>query len=154
MVRNDMPQTYHKSFYDFLTTADHCTEDVRIDLKAHHTRIAIRCFHIMNKKLKRNILDLGSPACFMDNEVGLAVQGITEDQLDKQIPAELQYACVYWKNHVDSADTDDAELVKMLKAFARKHLVHWLEALSWVSKLDIAHRVLLDLRKVLVSHHY
>jgi hypothetical protein len=150
MLKKDTPEIYHKSFFDFLTTSDHCTEDLFIDLRVHHTRIATQCFQIMNKKLKRNILDLEGPARFMDNVKGLAAQEISEDQLRGKIRAELRYACVYWINHLEGANTEDAVLVKECEAFAIDHLLHWLEALSWVGKLDIAHRALLSVQKLMV----
>ena len=151
MINKDTPQIYHKSFFDFITSADHCTEDVLIDLKVHHTRIATRCFQIMNKSLKWNILELDDPARFMDNAEGLAAQGISEGQLHRKIPAELKYACVYWVNHVKGADTKDTDLIKEYETFANEHLLHWLETLSWVDKLDIAHHVLRSVQKLLVT---
>jgi hypothetical protein len=154
MVNKDTPQIYHKSLFDFLTTPDHCTEDLLVDLRVHHTRIATRCFQIMNKHLKRNILDLGDPARFMDNAEGPAAQGISGDQFHEKIPAELGYACTYWMNHVEGADTKDKDLVKECETFAGQHLLHWLEALSWVGKLDIAHRTLRSVQKLLVCDHY
>jgi hypothetical protein len=150
MVNKSTPQIFHKSLFDFLTNADHCADDLFIDLRVHHTRIATRCFRIMNKNLKRNILDLGDPACFMDNAEGLAAQGISEDQLHGKIPAELRYACTYWMNHLEGADTGDKDLVKECERFANKHLLHWLETLSWVCKLDIAHGALHSAQKQLV----
>jgi hypothetical protein len=150
MLNKDTPQVYHKSFFDFLTTADRCTEDLLIDMRVHHTRIATRCFYIMNKHLRRNTLDLGDPARFMDNAEGLAAQGISEDQLNREIPAELRYACIYWINHVEGADNEEAGLVKECETFASEHLLHWLEALSWIGKLDIAHRALRGVQNLLV----
>ena len=152
MVNKTTPQIYHKSFFDFLTTASHCTEeDLFIDLRVHHTRMATRCFQIMNKNLKRNILNLGDPARFMDNAEALTTQGISEEQLLEKIPAELRYACVYWVYHVEGADAEDSDLVKECGAFASEHLLHWLETLSLVGKLDIAHRALHNVPKLLVT---
>ena len=154
MVNKDTPQVYHKSFFDFLTNADDCSEDLLIDLRVHHTRIATRCFQIMNKGLKRNILDLGGPACFMDNAEGLAAQGISEDQLHRGIPPELRYACTYWMDHIKDADTEDKDLVKECEKFVNEHLLHWLETLSWAGKLDVAHRALRIVPKHLVTCNF
>ena len=150
MVNSDTPQIYHKSF-DFLTTVNRCTEDLFIDLRAHHTRIAMRCFEIMNKHLKWNIMELGGPARFMDNAEGLAAQEISDGQFNLKIPVELRYACVYWLNHIEGADTADADLVKECKRFTSEHLLHWLEGLSWVGELDIAPRALRSIPKLLVK---
>jgi hypothetical protein len=42
------------------------------------------------------------------------------------------------------------DLVKEYETFANEHLLHWLETLSWIGKLDIAHRALHSVRKLLV----
>ena len=52
--------------------------------------------------------------------------------------------------HVSGADTEDMDLVKEWKTFAREHLLHWLETLSWLGKLDIAHRALRNVQMLLV----
>ena len=147
-----VPRVYHQSIFDFLVDRNHCTDDLFIDLRVHHTRIATRCFQIMNKNLKQNMLDLGNPARFMDNNEALTAQEISEDQLHKKIPAELRYACAYWMNHVEAADTEDTDLVKACERFASEHLLHWLETLSWVGGLDIAHRALRSVLKLLVTY--
>ena len=151
MLDSDTPRIYHKSFFDFLTDADNCTEGLLVDLKDHHTRVAIRCFQIMNNCLKKNILDLGDAARFLNNDEALSVQGISEDQLCKRISAELRYACIYWANHIKGAHADDVDLMKEVEQFAIKHLVHWLESLSWVGKLELAHRALRVILDVMVT---
>ena len=150
-LKNDMPHVYHKSLFDFLTSAGHCMEDHFIDLRAHHTRIATRCFQIMNKNLKRNMLDLGGPAYFMDNHEVLTAQEVPDGQLHRKIPAELRYACVYWINHVEGADTKDTILVKESERFTNEHLLHWFETLSWIGNLDVAHRALRSIPKFMVT---
>ena len=95
-------------------------------------------------------MELGDPARFMDNTEGLAAQEISEDQFHLKIPAELRYACLYWASHVEGANIEDADLVKECKRFTRKHLLHWLEGLSWVGELGTAPRALRSIPKLLV----
>jgi hypothetical protein len=116
-------------------------------LRVYHTRITARCLQIMNKKLKRNILDICEPACFMNNGDGLAAQGIPEDQLHSKLPAELRYACKFWGNHIEGADTEDATIMAEMEIFASQHLLHWFEALSLLGKLDVAHCALRSVLK-------
>ena len=108
--------------------------------KDHHTRIARRCFQVMSAHLKYNILDLGTPERFMDNEAGLVASGFTVAQLGEKIPLELRYACIYWANHLGDADIRDTDLMNKLELFGDEHLLHWLEALSWIDKLSVAFR--------------
>ena len=141
----DMPHIHHKSFLDYITDATRCKDsDLCIIPKGHHTRIATHCFQVMNACLKHNIacLDLGIPEHFLDNDAGLAANGITEAQLGEKIPLELRYACIYWANHLESADIEDTDLMNELELFGNEHLLHWFEALSWIRKLNVASRAL------------
>jgi hypothetical protein len=61
-----------------------------------------------------------------------------EEQLYEKIPLELRYACVYWANHLESANIEDTDLMNELRLFGDEHLLHWLEALSWIRKLNVA----------------
>ena len=107
----------------------------------------------MNTHLKHNIagLDLGTPERFMKNDDGLAANGITEAQLGEKIPLELRYACIYWANHFESSDIEDANLMNKLELLGNEHLLHWFEALSWIHKLDSAPRAVDVLLKLLVK---
>ena len=105
----------------------------------------------MNIRLKRNILGLGTPAQFMENNAALKAEGMSNDQVGEKISRELRYACVYWANHFEVADTEDANLIDGIRTFANEHLLHWFEALSLIRKLDVAHRDLLLFRKLLVT---
>ncbi|KIL65667.1 hypothetical protein M378DRAFT_10761 [Amanita muscaria Koide BX008] len=140
---DDIPRIYHKSFPDYLTDPARCKNPrLRIDPRIRHTQIAIRCFEIMDEHLKYNILGLGDWARFMSNEDGLKEDGITEEQLQEKIPQQLRYACIYWANHLEVANVEDADLMKGLKKFVDEHMLHWLEVLSLIGNLDLAHRAI------------
>ncbi|KIL56880.1 hypothetical protein M378DRAFT_16683 [Amanita muscaria Koide BX008] len=143
-VADDIPRAYHKSFVDYITDSEQCEDiNLRIDPTKRHTRIARRCFEMMGKHLKFNILDLGIPARFMSNEEGLAKDGISDAKLQEKIPLALQYACAYWDGHLRSANIDDADLVKDLEKFDNgRMLLPWFEVLSLIRKLDSAHRAI------------
>ncbi|KIL62287.1 hypothetical protein M378DRAFT_51075, partial [Amanita muscaria Koide BX008] len=139
----DVPRVYHKSFPDYLTDQARCKDPLlRIDPMICHTQIATRCFEIMDKHLKYNILELGDWARFMSNEDGLKEDGITDEQLEEKIPHQLHYSCVYWANHLEVANVEDADLMNGLEKFVDEHMLHWLEALSLIGKLDSAHRAI------------
>ena len=152
VLDHDTPRIHHESLFNFLTDTNHCTEnDFHIASREQHTRITTRCFQIMNEQLKRNVLDLRVPAQFMDNNDGLAADSISEDQVRKKIPPELRYACTYWINHLEKADIGDTSLMKEVQKFGNEHLLHWFEALSWIRKLDLAHRTVRAALKLLVT---
>ncbi|KIL58649.1 hypothetical protein M378DRAFT_53600, partial [Amanita muscaria Koide BX008] len=148
---DDIPRIYHKSFPDYITDSKLCQDiKLRIDPTIRHIQITIRCFQIMNKHLKRNILGLGDPARFMSNEDGLKADGITDEQIQEKIPQQLQYACAYWVNHLEVANMEDEALMNGLNRFAHEHMLYWLEVLSLIGKLDSAHcdiSVILKLQK-------
>lgn len=58
----DAFRIHHKSFLDFISDPDRCKDvpEFRIDLKAHHLRIAKRCLRIMNDSLRQNFCNLKS----------------------------------------------------------------------------------------------
>ncbi|KIL60889.1 hypothetical protein M378DRAFT_167559 [Amanita muscaria Koide BX008] len=149
---DDVPRVYHKSFPDYLTDQARCKDpDLRIDSKTGHTQMAKCCFKITNNHLKYNILDLGNVARFMSNEDGLKKDKITDERLQEKIPQNLRYACVYWGNHLEVANTEDTELITRLEKFVDEHTLHWLEVLSLIGNLDLAHRAIGVVIKLLQS---
>ncbi|KIL57153.1 hypothetical protein M378DRAFT_16425 [Amanita muscaria Koide BX008] len=149
---DDIPRIYHKSFPDYITDSKLCQDiKLRIDPMMRHTQITIRCFQIMDKHLKRNILGFGDPARFMSNEDGLKADGITDEQIQEKIPQQLRYACAYWVNHLEVTNMEDEALTNGLERFAYKHMLYWLEVLSLIGKLDSAHRVVGAVLKLLMS---
>ncbi|KIL56352.1 hypothetical protein M378DRAFT_1038447, partial [Amanita muscaria Koide BX008] len=150
---DDIPRIYHKSFPDYITDSK-LYQDIklRIDPTIRHMQITIRCFQIMDKHLKRNILGLGDPARFMSNEDGLEADGITDEQIQEKIPRQLQYACAYWINHFEVANMEDEALMNRLERFAYEHMLYWLEVLSLIGKLDSAHRAISMVLKLIKSN--
>ncbi|KIL57024.1 hypothetical protein M378DRAFT_172222 [Amanita muscaria Koide BX008] len=158
---DDVPRIYHKSFLEYLTDQARCKDPhLQIDPKICHTQIATHCFDIMDKHLKYNILGLGDPARFMSNKEGLKEDGTTDEQLEEKIPQQLRYASLYWVNHLEAANTEDAALVNGLEFFLAKHMLHWFEVLSLVGKLDLAQLAIVAVRELLKSssdsesHHF
>ncbi|KAM6491774.1 hypothetical protein JOM56_012814 [Amanita muscaria] len=149
---DDVPRVYHKSLPDYLTDQARCKDPyLRIDSKTGHRQMAKCCFKITNKHLKYNILDFGNVARFMSNEDGLKEDRITDERLQEKIPQHLRYACVYWANHLKVANTEDTELTKRLEKFVDEHTLHWLEVLSLIGNLDLAHRAIRVVVKLLKS---
>lgn len=57
------------------------------------------------------------------------------------MPEALTYACSYWVQHVVSGEEqikDDGAVLH----FLQKHMLHWMEALSWLGKTsDVIHNI-------------
>ena len=126
----ETPRIYHKSFPDFITDEKRCSNDSRfhVSIEMQHGRIAQNCFRVMDEQLRANICDLKFPDNYLDND---EVQHL----VDGRISSELQYACLHWATHLYSADKDD-KLPGLLERFSFTHLLHWLEVLSLIGRLE------------------
>ena len=82
----------------------------------------------MDEQLCTNICDLKFPDNYLNND---EIQHL----VDGRISYELQYACLYWATHLYSADKDD-KLLTLLEEFSFTHLLHWLEVLSLIGRLE------------------
>ena len=129
----DTPRIYHKSFSDFITDAERCSHDPRfhISIGTQHAFIARNCFRVMDEQLHPNICDLKFPERYLNNH---EIQHLLKDR----IPPELQYACLYWAIHLSNAEKDD-NLSSLLERFSFAHLLHWLEVLSLMGRLDVGY---------------
>lgn len=115
---------HHPTFRDFLLDKNRCTEiDFCIDKKQAHQRLAEDCIQLMSACLKRDICHVGA--------VDTLAADVQHHHIEQCIPLELQYACIYWVQHLNQSGThlhDNNEVHLFLKA----HLLHWLEALGWI----------------------
>ena len=130
-TKSDTPRIYHKSFPDFITDAKRCSYDPRfhVSIGMQHACIARNCFRVMDEQLRENICDLKFPEKYMDNH---EIQHL----LDDRISGELQYACLHWAAHLFNAEKDD-NLFGVLERFSSMHLLHWLEVLSLIGRLEV-----------------
>jgi hypothetical protein len=77
----------------------------------------------------------------------------THHLIEGKITPELIYACSYWATHLSKVDLDDIELRPLLHNFAFKDILHWVEVLSLIGRLDIAYPALEHARRFLVSQY-
>jgi hypothetical protein len=131
---NQAPQLYHKSLPDFITNNERCTDtQFHIGLEEHHGQAAQHCFEVMGKALHKNMYDLEGLQKFRTNAEIMEAS-------DKKIADEVVYACMYWATHLSQAgDSNSHQLQKMLDTFAFTHLLHWIEVLSLIGKLEVAY---------------
>jgi hypothetical protein len=118
----------HPSFRDFLLSKERCEDpQLWMDEKQMHLDLAKNCLRLISNRLKRDICGLQNPGTFM-TDVG-------SDRVEQFLPPEVQYACIYWVQHVQKSgaqlhDDDQAH------QFLREHLLHWLEVLSLIGKIS------------------
>jgi hypothetical protein len=86
------------------------------------------------------------------NAPGSQASQVESSWIEKCLPPEIQYACLYWIQHLQRSGSqvrDGEEAHRFLQA----HLLHWLEALGWIGKTSEGIQAILSLEAyVLVSY--
>jgi hypothetical protein len=117
---------HHPSFRDFLLNKDRCgNPNFWVDDKQAHRTLAESCILLMSNSLKQDICGVKAP--------GVLTTNIASSRVKQCLPLEVKYACLYWIQHLQNsgAQLHDNDQVHR---FLQVHLLHWLEALSWIGK--------------------
>lgn len=118
----------HKSFSDFLLGQEGTgTTEFRVDAAETHKMLALKCIHRMSNGLRKDICEIGDQGRTMD--------GIDKTTVIRQIPPDLEYACLHWAYHLQHS----GQLIKdgdKASTFFHEHFLHWLEALSLIGKIS------------------
>jgi hypothetical protein len=119
---------HHPSFRDFLLNNKRCKDpNFWVDEKQAHQILADSCIRLMSTTLKRDICGVDTP--------GVLVAEVERSRIEQSLSPEVQYACLYWIQHLQKSNAqlhDDDQIHQ----FLQKHLLHWLEALSWMQKMS------------------
>jgi hypothetical protein len=117
---------FHPSFRDFLLDNTRCKDPkFWVNEKQAHRALAESCIRLMSVSLKQDICGLEAP--------GILITEVESSVIEQNLPLELQYACLYWINHLEKSGRqlhDDDHIHKFLEI----HLLHWLEALILIKK--------------------
>jgi hypothetical protein len=117
---------HHPSFRDFLFKKARC-EEFWVDEKQAHQVLADSCIQLMSASLKQFICGVDAPDTLVSN--------VSRSRVEQSLSAEVQYACLYWIEHLRRSGTqlyDDSQV----HIFLQEHLLHWLEALGWMKKIS------------------
>lgn len=114
-----------------------------------HRQILSQSLKSMSETLKRDIYDLKHP--------GFRIGDIHPPSPDPL--AKIRYACVYWVEHLNDMEASNYESFlhdnKHVDKFLRKHLLHWLEALSLTKNMPSGMQSISKLNNLTrVSHHF
>ncbi|PMD65104.1 uncharacterized protein K444DRAFT_213797 [Hyaloscypha bicolor E] len=115
---------HHPSFRDFLLNKDRCG-DFWIEEKEAHQLLATDCIQLMSQTLKKDICEMHIPSS--------QTSQVESDWIKKCLPPEIQYACLYWVQHLQRSGSQ-AHNGEIAHRFLQAHLLHWLEALGWMGK--------------------
>jgi hypothetical protein len=136
---------HHPSFRDFLLNKDRCRE-FWVDKKEAHQNLAARCIQLMSQTLKKDICEMHAS--------GSQANQVKSSWIEKCLPPEVQYACLYWVQHLQRSGSQ-VHNIEEAHRFLRAHLLHWLEALGWMGKTSEGIQAILSLEAhVPVSYLY
>jgi hypothetical protein len=122
----------HPSFHDFLTNQSRCADPMLfVDASDHHGRLAVCCLNRMVSCLRQNICKIGDSSMLNSEVPDLKAR------LEAEVSLDLQYSCFHWASHLSLTPPRTSPL-KTLTSFCFKHLLHWLEVLSLLGRLDLA----------------
>jgi len=129
----DPVRTFHKSFPDFLTDPQRCTdEQFFVDPSVHHTELLLSCLALMKGRLRKNI-------CHLDDYTILSEVEDLSSQLKDHIGDALEYACRFWPDHlsrIPSNSPDTKEVQQAMDEFSTTDLLCWIEVLCLTGNLD------------------
>jgi hypothetical protein len=116
----------HLSFRDYLLSLQNMKEkDFWIDEKLVHLNLAKNCLRIMRLHLREDICDLKHP--------GSHRSIITTERIRKHVPIELEYACLYWVQHI-TAKRCRSDTAEKIHSFLKEHFLHWIEVISLIGR--------------------
>ncbi|KAF1816161.1 hypothetical protein P152DRAFT_112680, partial [Eremomyces bilateralis CBS 781.70] len=119
---------HHPSFRDFLLDKKRCGDpNFWVDEKEAHQVLTNSCIQLMSSSLKQDICCVDAP--------GMLVANVERSRVEKSLPPEVQYACLYWIQHLQKSGArlcDNGQVHQ----FLQEHLLHWLEALGWMGKVS------------------
>lgn len=122
------PIRLHPSFRDFLISKKRCNDaHFQVDEKHAHRTLVTSCIRLMSVSLKQDICGVCAP--------GMLATHIRNGLVEQCLPPEVQYACLHWVQHLQKSGVqlcDNDEVHQFLQV----HLLHWLEALSWMRKIS------------------
>ncbi|KAI4732760.1 hypothetical protein E4T50_16676 [Aureobasidium sp. EXF-12298] len=117
---------------------DDKSERFWIDKAQAHKQLASHCLRLLSEDtLVEDVCRVKAP--------GTRRAAISQATIAEHLPEEVAYACSYWVQHVmESREClkDDGDVHRFLKV----HLLHWIEALSWLGKTSEVIRLLGSLR--------
>jgi hypothetical protein len=126
---------FHKSFPDFITDPDRCTNQrFYISPTHHHSQLLINCLELMSRMLKKNM-------CQLPDGVANSDVKDLKQRVERYIYPALRYACRSWHTHLLGGHATSAhfpDATSALHGFLETKFLNWLEVLSVLGAVRIA----------------
>lgn len=144
-----MPITlFHLSFRDFLLDPGLKSQNVFwVKANETHKTLGMRCIRLLESDgLKEDTCGVLRP--------GTRRADVAKSSVHTSLPEDVAYACCYWVQHMSMSNSQLDDECAVHK-FLQKHLLHWMEALSWLGKAsDVIHSLETLKSIVAVSHTF
>ena len=118
---------FHKSFPDFITDPDRCTNKrFHVSPPSHHSQLLICSLDLMDRMLDKNM-------CMLPDLVVNSDVSDLKERIEQYIDPALQYACRSWHTHLvsgRSTSVSTLEITSTIHRFLEEKLLLWLEVLS------------------------
>ena len=125
---------FHKSFPDFITDSDRCTNTRFYISPDYHTELVLCCLRLMDESLEKNMCSI--PDYVLNSEVDNLPKRIDESG----IRGALEYSCRSWYKHLIATRDRAVDVVFSLRGFLERKFLFWLEVLSVLGVVgDAAH---------------
>ncbi|KGO78286.1 NACHT nucleoside triphosphatase [Penicillium italicum] len=141
--RNDPIRLFHLSFRDFLIDKTRCQDErFFIDESKAHRRSFENCLKLLSSQLKKDLCELQHP--------GTLLVEVDRERVIQHIPRVLQYGCQHWTFHLENAriSPSDNDEIKEALGFVHEHLLHWIEALALLGRINDAIIGIVNLRNL------
>ncbi|THV95496.1 hypothetical protein D6D27_03200, partial [Aureobasidium pullulans] len=136
----------HETFREFVSDQRRCKDvHLAVDTKTAHRRTFNDCLHVLSAHLKQDLCDLKDPGIAVDDP------RVDSVKLSDGLPLHVQYAVCHWTSHLERGGIDAADLCA-IDTFLHKHLLHWVEAMSWLNKYAEAVESISRLYELLVIY--
>ena len=118
---------FHKSFSDFVTDPDRCTNKrFYVSPPNHHSQFLVDCLDLMDQTLKKNM-------CRLPDGVANSDVRDLEQRIDQYVDPALRYTCRSWHAHLTNrlvGAVHIPEITYSVRRFLEKKFLFWLEVLS------------------------
>lgn len=131
----------HLSFRDFLLDPEKRDNPFWINEKETHQQLAAHCLRIMSETLRADICKVGTP--------GTPVSSIGPEEINDNLPPEVQYTCRFWSYHLEQAGWQISDEDQVWN-FLTTHFLYWLEALSWIGRTSEALQAIKTLQSLML----
>lgn len=122
----------HKIIANMLTGSSLCRNlQLRVNLEDPeiHSRLAVQCFDVMARLLRKDICNVIEPFKFNSEIEDLQMR------LEANVPYHLRYACRYWSTHLKHC-SNTRDIRNLFETFLKTNFLHWLEVLSLLGWIE------------------